>query len=82
MDRNTQILNRHLRGEPAHEIAAAYGITRARIYQILKDAYESGDYSVSVTLNGVPEEVDREAMALYLRRALMMAGFNTKKRTE
>ena len=76
--KSEEVLIRHLRGERVADIAASFGVSRARVYQLIQEARASGEYSVHVQIRDArgAELVD---IAAYLRRALASAGFNTHK---
>lgn len=77
--KSAEAVRRYLRGEPVRDIAKALGVSRARVYQLMQQARESGDYSVHVQVldaRGVP----LDDVGAYLRRALATAGLTTHKR--
>lgn len=80
-DRAHQLITRHLAGESVRDIARDLGISRARAYQLIQQARESGEYSVHVQVldaRGVP----LEHVGAFLRRQLASAGLATHKRRE
>lgn len=76
-----QVMSMWLEGKPATEIADAIGLKRARVYQLLKEARESGAYTVHVTVQDA-RGVEIKPVAIYLRRALAQAGITTHKAEE
>lgn len=78
MSNRDEVVRLNLEGERAPAIAARLGISRARVYQLLREAEQSGSYRVEVNVKGA-ENVPLEAVGSYLRRALKAAGLRPER---
>lgn len=77
-ERARTISKRRLAGERVQDIAKDMGISRARAYQLLQQAHDSGERTASVRVLDISDDIDRDALAQYLRRALAQAGIAPK----
>lgn len=80
-EKSSEVVRRYVRGERVKDIAAALSISRARVYQLIQEARDSGANSVHVQIQGVRGDAAPEEIAEYLRRALATAGYATHKQT-
>ena len=79
--KSEEVLIRHLRGERVADIAASFGVSRARVYQLLAEARKDSSYSVHVQIKDARGQ-EREDIARYLKAALAEVGIATHSKGE